>query len=369
MLSLARTVYQAPASEPAELTSYRTTAQVEDRLLDGLILSVYGRDPSDTSPQTARRWLSFFADHLSTLGPGSIGWWRLPRCVPRWRLRTAAALLYGLMGLPIGLLAWATFALFYAAATTGEFVTELREDLSFAPIYILTGGLAGSLTGAFMRTDRLAPARWVKPRPRNLTQGLTVGLRAALVYGSLGALIVAVLDLFYGFEMKINEKSISAILSDLQASLLQLSIAGMGIGLAAGLTAAFSQQQLQTVTPMSAFTSDIRAGVASGIMAGFLVALAGALVVGGPLKAGVELVYYLAYGVPLAIGAFIWFAPRRCSSWPYWITVLVLARRGAIPLRPLKFLEQAYHRGILRQVGMNYEFRHARLAERLRSKP
>ena len=69
MLSLARTVYQAPASDPAELAAYLTAAQLEDRLLDALIPAVYGRDSADTTVTDARRWLSFFADNLPTLGP------------------------------------------------------------------------------------------------------------------------------------------------------------------------------------------------------------------------------------------------------------------------------------------------------------
>lgn len=71
MLSLARTLYQAPASDPAELTAYRTAAQLEDSLLDAFITAVYGRDSADTTALDARRWLSFFADNLPTLGPGA----------------------------------------------------------------------------------------------------------------------------------------------------------------------------------------------------------------------------------------------------------------------------------------------------------
>jgi hypothetical protein len=35
----------------------------------------------------------------------------------------------------------------------------------------------------------------------------------------------------------------------------------------------------------------------------------------------------------------------------------------------LGFLEDACRRGVLRQSGITYEFRHARLAERFRAKP
>lgn len=89
VVSLARTIYQAPVSDPAELVSYATVAQVEDRLPDGLIPAVYGRDAADITAEAARRWLSFLADSLPVLGPGAVAWWRLSRCVSQWKMQSS----------------------------------------------------------------------------------------------------------------------------------------------------------------------------------------------------------------------------------------------------------------------------------------
>ncbi|MFJ8965975.1 hypothetical protein ACIRG5_41955 [Lentzea sp. NPDC102401] len=46
-------------------------------------------------------------------------------------------------------------------------------------------------------------------------------------------------------------------------------------------------------------------------------------------------------------------------------TRLWLAARGHVPLRLMAFLDDAHRRGVLRQVGAVYQFRHVRLQERL----
>jgi hypothetical protein len=49
----------------------------------------------------------------------------------------------------------------------------------------------------------------------------------------------------------------------------------------------------------------------------------------------------------------------------YLVTVLVLRSRHRIPLRLLSFLDDARRLGILRQAGPVYQFRHAKLQDRL----
>ncbi|WP_158842250.1 hypothetical protein [Saccharothrix deserti] len=49
----------------------------------------------------------------------------------------------------------------------------------------------------------------------------------------------------------------------------------------------------------------------------------------------------------------------------YLVAKLWLAGRGVLPLRLMRFLDDAHHRGVLRQVGATYRFRHARLESML----
>jgi hypothetical protein len=47
------------------------------------------------------------------------------------------------------------------------------------------------------------------------------------------------------------------------------------------------------------------------------------------------------------------------------MTRLWHAHCGRLPLRLMRFLDDAHRRGVLRQVGAVYQFRHARLQDRL----
>jgi hypothetical protein len=58
------------------------------------------------------------------------------------------------------------------------------------------------------------------------------------------------------------------------------------------------------------------------------------------------------------------------SAWSTFGAVRLLpALRGRGPLRQMTFLREAHHRGILRQAGGAYQFRHARLRDHLATQP
>lgn len=57
------------------------------------------------------------------------------------------------------------------------------------------------------------------------------------------------------------------------------------------------------------------------------------------------------------------------ASAPFSLTRIYLALTGRLPFRLMRFLEDAHQRGVLRQVGPEYQFRHARLQEYLASTP
>ena len=67
-----------------------------------------------------------------------------------------------------------------------------------------------------------------------------------------------------------------------------------------------------------------------------------------------------ALGLPIALGmaaVLPWSAYQLAHFW--------LALRGRLPWRLFAFLEDAHKKGLLRQVGDVYQFRHARLQDRL----
>jgi hypothetical protein len=98
-------------------------------------------------------------------------------------------------------------------------------------------------------------------------------------------------------------------------------------------------------------------GCASYGLAGFVVggqAMPHHISLGLGLAAGA--VFGLAIGVTTVLSR-SWGAYLLSQSW--------LATRGQTPLQLNRFLEDAHRRGVLRQVGAAYQFRHARLHDRL----
>ncbi|GGM69737.1 hypothetical protein ACFFX1_14495 [Dactylosporangium sucinum] len=373
LLSLARTVYQAPAADPAELTRYPSAEQVEDRLLDGLVPAVFGRTPADITAADARRWLSFFADHLHLLGPASIGWWRLPRCVDPWRLRVAAGLAYGLAAS-----VWTTIVVLV-------FVAYLSPTASL--VVGLAVGLAVAAAGALIGPPDLPPAQYRRPGWRDVTRGFATAVPLAMMFGIVAGLVVW---LATGFADALGDSALVPALADATDIGAGVCVAVAVIATVLfGLVRSFSRQQRDAITPLSAFGTDVRAGGVIGLIVGGIAVLLLAVLALVPPHAGfavVSMMWYrydespslssfaVAMPIPLlslwlmaVLGIVLWFGLRRSTSWWYLIAVAILARRGVVPRRPLRFLEDAYRRGVLRQAAMLYEFRHARLAQRLRT--
>jgi hypothetical protein len=363
MLSLARTVYRAPASDPGELTRYATASQIEDRLLDGLIPAVYGRDPTDMSPEDAHRYLSFLAKQLPLLGPGAIAWWRLPLCLSR---REAVIV----VGLTYGFAASLWMAIFFLLVLFLTPLTTLVASLSVALIV----GLSGSMLGMAVSY----PAQWRRPTRRDLTRGLKAGLRPGVIVGlTLGSVFTAV-----GILVGLPVFPLDGLFLAVAGGLLAV--------IAFGLAAALSRQSDDAVTPLTAFVNDAKASPMVGFIVGLAVVLAVSILLTllfpvlwllsgasvdkalsqaaqDPFPALHLTSEILIIALLSALGSSAWVALRKCATPWYCISIALLARRRKIPTRLLTFLESAYERGVLRQAGMVYEFRHARLLERLGS--
>ncbi|WP_113701780.1 NACHT domain-containing protein [Nonomuraea lactucae] len=107
------------------------------------------------------------------------------------------------------------------------------------------------------------------------------------------------------------------------------------------------------------------------MFAGFCAAAAGVLtggIVGAALGGGLGAeaatvrLYVVAGGVAFGLMTLIG------TAWgAFFLTRVGLAFAGRLPLRLLRFMEDAHRRGVLRQPGVAYQFRHARLQDRLRA--
>jgi len=363
MIYLARTVYAAPGSDPAGLADRAqlpTAAHIEDHLLDRYLPAVYAaadlRVPRYHAEQ-ARTWLSFLATRLPDPTTGDLAWWNLPRCVSRWR--QVAGLITGSVA---GLACGAT------AALTTTLVAGPGWGLLSG---LVAGGYIGLMCGLgygsedpVSRTGRprqlrlrlrtlLSPTRASMQRAAQCTLviglqvgsfvgigiGLSRGVGPGIVYGAGMALLVGLCAgiieyLAQNLTRLTDEPDLlsprTSLASDRAACLLHASVGVLVLGPSLGLVVA-------------AFTDPL-SGLAAGLALTISSALLGVLIAGLPTS----------------------WLPGAGLQWvPFTIARTWLAVRRQTPLRLLRFLHDAHTRGVLRQEGAVYQFRHARVLEHL----
>jgi predicted lipid-binding transport protein (Tim44 family) len=95
------------------------------------------------------------------------------------------------------------------------------------------------------------------------------------------------------------------------------------------------------------------AGLGSGVATG----LSTGLVTGLPIGLVTGLVTGLTFGLLVGL--------VYPQSWSSFLAFAQLAASDRTPVRLMRFLEDARSRGVLRTVGPVYQFRHARLQDRL----
>ncbi|GAA4630936.1 hypothetical protein GCM10023196_058310 [Actinoallomurus vinaceus] len=327
MVALARTGFQDPATDPATLLSLPDRRTVTGALLDGFVNSAYQPGPPTGSlrsydPAKATRWLTCLAAHLDRAGTRDLWWWQLgPGLMSRRPARTEvtvtvlAVLAAGLAaGLGAALLVGPGFAL--GAAVLGEAVVGISA----------TGALRWLWPGGYPPYEPLALPR----RSRR-------GYRCLLFGGGFGLLPSP-------------------------------SWAGLAGGLLYGLAVQFIPAwslpaRPRRATPRLTLHANRRNALAAAlqhaVIAATIFAAVAALVPGapGPLLAATTAA--LVYGAAAAFGAGLWTWTR------YRLAHLRLAARGHLPWRLWVFLDDAHHRGTLRQAGTAWQFRHALLQDHL----
>lgn len=336
MASLARTIYNPRPGEPplaagtpVELldpTRFPTSTAVAEHLFDAFIAAAYRPHPDRAQrcpwpAADAERWLIFLARHLEHLGTPDLAWWQLSHAQPPWQRRLLTMLVAWLVaGLAFGLVFGLVFGLI--------------NGLIYGFAAGLAVGLAGRLTGGVQPPRRAI--RWRAPSVARLTGGLvltfvlTFVLTVVLPTVLLGVIVI-VLPFVLPFVLVFVITGVPADLAEAasSASILRLDRA--------------------------AFRSlVIVIGLVVGLAVGLPFGLAGGLGVG----LGFGLAVGLAGGLAVGLGQTAWGA--------FVLTRVWLAARGRIPFDLMAFLADAHEkRGVLRQVGAVYQFRHIELQRRL----
>ncbi|MFE3247694.1 helix-turn-helix domain-containing protein [Streptomyces sp. NPDC059209] len=396
MVTLTRTMYgEAPGKDPSELfdtTLFPTERHLEEHLLAGFVPALYRhRAPErvdaygqvDRDAGQAERWLAYLAHSLTrgTHGRQDLAWWRLGESV---RVSTRILHTVLLSGLCMAVATWLVELFGYAFLYTRELepatlllqgaLAALLSGLAFGLVHCalaLSGrpaALPSRVRLGFSATDRRVGRRPVRQALTRFAAGLLAGSVLGIGY-SWADFLVRMLD-----DQFPDTESSSIVTSNM---LVLGPTFGLTAGLAFGLLAAFEAPMdiAAAATPMRLLSVNRATAVRQ------LLVLVPAITLGCALG-GYVVVRLLQQVLPWAV---IW--PLEWAllvgavgglggatsyvlaftAWGQWVTVariwLPLTRR--LPWDTVAFLEDAYRRGVLRQTGAVYQFRHIRLQRHL----
>lgn len=392
MVMLARTIYSdTHERNPRELLDpdrFPTLNALEEHLLSVYLKTVYDPRRTDSGsltyhPDEARRWLADLAHHLSQRNTHDLSWWQLPTTLP-WYTRLIATTTLPLLtaGLVVGL----------AEGLAYGFTAGLADALAYGPIFwFLFGFLLGLvnearfLLGSGIREPERLRLRLRRRRQRHgktpramstrissiatdfttgiavgiaagLTFGLTFGLRDALSFALEGGLSIGITA---GLPPEITTGFTFALTNGLTDKLTEGLAAGFAFGLVVGFGNIFlsaltdSQDPRETITPWQLLTKDRTVALIQSI----------------PIALTFGILFGLTSGLTpgLTFGLTTGLARLSLSAWGNWVLYarLWLPLTRQLPWRPTRFIDDAYHRGVLRQTGASYQLRHARLRDHL----
>ena len=372
MVALARACYSDTDADPAELIvntpatgadADLVRAHLENRLLADFIPAVYaqaGQDRGDASPPSWRAadallWLRFLAAHLDRLQTQNLAWWQLSRAVPRPVIILVTSTGVALPTLlAVGLCRWT--AHWTAAGAT----IWTGGGLVFV---VLSGLVAGVLaaTGGAMRP---APSR-MQLRFRGQLRRV-LGFLATQLFGWRAAAWIgtwAATGFASGLIVRFTLRNSSGMVSG--------TVAGLIVGFGLWFIVALVQGLAVIVDPAEAAgpADLLRSDRATGLRQGLITGIFGAALIVAVLWQQFDYSYHLVSGGLFLVPAWALAVLAATGMWvlpgmvwgPWLIARAWLALRGRLPWNVMAFLDDAHRRGILRQAGGVYQFRHARL--------
>ncbi|MFF4735894.1 NACHT domain-containing protein [Streptomyces sp. NPDC001262] len=371
MVTLARAVYSdTPGQDPAALLDtgrFGSPEELEDHLLDNFTTTAYRPRPGDRrhefDPERARYWLGYLADHLTRLDTPNLEWWRLG-CAARRSTRTLATavvicVVIGLTDCLVGLL-------------TDTVVGQIVDGLMAGPF----AGLVFGVTYWFMvaaKGTAVAPTsvrlrlfgRAGRPLRRTVHR-LLIGVLFGLAFGSGFGALHGLSHLFQGAALT---TCLRAALGD---GLFYGTVFALGAGPAFGILALLETPRdiRSAVNPVSLLQENSRTvltqltvwapafGLLVGSCSGVVIHNMPAFM--GPYNWNLSGAFKL--GTASALGGGLGYA-LGLTAWGQWVVFsrIWLPLTGRLPWSVMAFLEDAYERGVLRQAGAVYQFRHARL--------
>jgi hypothetical protein len=369
MVALARAIFSDTNADPAELLEYTSAAELEDRLLAGFVPAVYSRVRHDKQPcsaEDAHHYLGFLANHLQRLGTYDLAWWQLVTAVPRIVIGLAC-------GFMIVLVLWFGVGLL---TVLGSWTADGRMALLVAGAAVaLVNGLAiGVVIGGRLHMRYPSPTRLQLQsagRLDRLRHDLAFEWRSGrtlawfLLWSCSGAI--------FGFATWRLLDSAAGVTGGLTIGFLS----GVGAWLVTAVvrTLGVPVEPTKTIDPAELMDTDRATALRQGLMMG--IGWATGLCLIFPLT--FESLYGLPFGRVfqssvwllgwlwlLVVGAGVMIWVLCVTVWGQWLIARTwLPLTGRLPWSIMTFLADAHRRGVLRQAGGVYQFRHARLQNHL----
>lgn len=375
MVMLARTTYNDTAAhDPAELLdTHRFPAReaIEEHLLSAYLDAVYDPRRSNNPrrpvrPENARHWLGYLAAHLEECNTHELAWWQLPSALHR---RTRILITVAGSGLVI-LLAFAPR--YVSPNVLTEITIEQALDLRFVLYLAIVVGVFVQV--GFRRGRKGYDPERVRLRLRyrksngpqsfrsRLKGVFRESVRGAVPGASFGLICSILLAFDWGMSCMIGgycgylqaNFDLTRYAMDEVKTGLVLAFA-FGIANAVVSTLRESQSPREAANPWQLLTTDRTLTLVRAVAALLAVTLT---LVGTDIYALRAAFSFGIMGGMVQLGISAW------GTWVLYVRLwLPLTRRA--PWRPKHFLEDAYRRGVLRQAGAVYQFRHARLRDHL----
>lgn len=338
-LWLLRKVYVDTGRDPKELQDserFPTASAIVEHLIDHLVHALITANPTrqDTdfhhpfqpqrewAPADAKRWLTFLARHLRSVGSRDFAWWTLyqgtsgPRSQPARPAREPAYADLRLRGRTVLLL---------RALVVNRWALPGLTSAVLGAMAVFAYSIGGRLS-----TNAWEPL-WVRLGP---------GLGIGLLLGVIGPTAALVAGLFTWATAPMTtdqpQTPILTLRRDLRLAFVRAALLGLACGLVTGL--------------MFGFQASVDFEFDHEPMVGFLTLF--------------TFMFLVMFPLGFIAGAVAWLLGTSASG-TYLVTVCRLKLRRQVPLRLMKFLEDAHRLGLLRQIGAVYQFRHAILQDHL----
>jgi hypothetical protein len=374
ILSLVREVYSVPQSTPQELGDTRrfpTAESIEAHLLDSYLQKAYG----DAANHVV--WLRTLAVYLKAHDTPNLSWWEMYRMSMNTRrvVRATAVASVGLiaLGATLGIataallcLAFGVTALLGGRAARGRAIWGIAALDSFL-VWIAMRS-QGTAIATFWSAGTIVLLLLIlyMLRATNVHAGYTrsprkIHLRLPHELHTLALLLLSIIG--------IGAIGMAAVVPVFGWSAAPLAFFGAALAAAGAMYPIYSgtpvREEAGTVTPHESLSNDRAWATFFAVGFGACISTA-ALLVGS----WVERTEATETSWPLTAVAFGGVATlavlASLTAWGnYALTVGIMAIRKKLPISLMSFLDDAHARGLLRQVGPIYQFKHRLLIDRL----